>query len=128
MRTAFRHYIKKAGLNDVYYTVPATGGQCGGNVKERKLHRLSTHSLRHSYITNVYKTSKDPIRTKRLARHKSFSSTEFYIGMCEEDDRAVLEDCFNGGQTETPQEIGLEAGSEEFAEFWKFYKMWKSMR
>jgi integrase len=76
MRQNFRRYIEKAGLDDTYMEVDAEGKQPG---KRRKLYRLSTHSLRRSFITRVYEETNSPIIAQYAGRHSKFASTECYL-------------------------------------------------
>lgn len=41
--------------------------------------RVHPHRLRHSFITQAYRKTRDPVKTQRLARHKSFQTTTGYI-------------------------------------------------
>ena len=47
MRVHFRGYVEKAGLNETYADIATTPGQ-RGKLGRRKLHRFTTHSLRHT--------------------------------------------------------------------------------
>jgi len=125
MRSRFRDYLSKADLNEVIAEIPAVGKQCYGRVKKRKLYRLTTHSLRHTYITDIYENTHDPIVTQRLARHKSLSSTLLYINCDEEKLRGALDNSFS-----IKEEINsIESFDDpEFMEFMKFYRMWKKMK
>lgn len=74
LRASFRDALARTELNTSYGKAnPGKGGT------QRKLHRLTTHSLRHYFITRVYKVTKDPVVAQRLARHKSQKSTGVYI-------------------------------------------------
>ncbi|OGQ97506.1 MAG: integrase [Deltaproteobacteria bacterium RIFOXYA12_FULL_61_11] len=46
---------------------------------------LSFHSMRHSSLTNVYRSTRDIRLTQRVARHKSITSTIRYAGPSDED-------------------------------------------
>jgi integrase/recombinase XerD len=51
------------------------------------------HSLRHSYITNLYKKTKDPKLVQRLARHSTITLTlDRYCHIEDSDARGALED------------------------------------
>ncbi len=76
-RNRFRHYIKKAGLDDDVYDVSE---ESVANRTPRRLHLLSTHSLRHYAITRMARaTNGNLVLTSRFARHASPSTTMIYI-------------------------------------------------
>jgi integrase len=53
------------------------------------------HRWRHYYITSVYRKTKNPIMTMKLARHKDFDTTVGYIEDYElEDKKAIVEELF----------------------------------
>lgn len=81
MRNTFRRYLKKANLDEPYWIIQSTGGQCKGHNVKRKLYRLSTHSLRHFYGTSIWKETKDLAKLQRLMRHKNLKSTQVYINI-----------------------------------------------
>ncbi len=60
---------KKLGLNDVYF-IRKDGV---------KLHRISAHTCRHWFISQVYEKTKDPILTQRIIGHKNLHTTGRYI-------------------------------------------------
>lgn len=66
----------------------------------RPLYRLTTHSLRHTFITNVYRSCRDPKITQRLARHKDFDSTGTYIHVLPEELDATMERAFSSTEQE----------------------------
>lgn len=138
LATIFRGYMKKAGLTDYYALLDNEGGQHG---KNRRLYRLSTHSLRHYFITKIYRNTKDPLVTQKLARHSSFSSTQSYISLHKEDEINGLKTAFEGGlrperapEPERPKQKEFRpapvassdcADFREFMELYKTYKMWR---
>jgi len=91
MRKCFRWYCEDAGLDDIYAKIPSVGQQVG---KTRRLHRLTTHSLRHWFITKIWRMSKDPVLTQKLARHQNFQITENYINLDREDEIQTLQKLF----------------------------------
>jgi integrase len=91
-----------------------------GKYKERRLFRLTTHSLRHYYIDKVYKSCKDPLKTQKLARHQDFKSTQVYIHLKQEDIDKTLKDVFEN------ENISIK--EDEMNEFITFFNMWKSMK
>jgi integrase len=110
LRKKFRETAKTADLVQWYCLADDN--------KKRKLYRLSTHSLRHYFITKVYKQSKNPLHAQRLARHRAFKSTERYIRTEQEDIDTTIKAAFG--------EEGMQ--SNETEEFMKFYRMWKNMQ
>ena len=94
MRNFFRGYLKKAKLDDIYVELYTTGKQCYGKAKSRKLYRLSTHSLRHYYVTKVYRKTLNPIVTQMCARHREFKSTSCYINLDNKDTVDALDKTF----------------------------------
>ena len=76
VRNRFRHYVRLAGLDEVYDTSDETNP----NRSVRHLHRLTTHSLRHYAITSFAKqTNGNLVLTSRFARHSNPSTTMTYI-------------------------------------------------
>jgi len=127
MRRHFRDYLEKAGLKEPIATIPCKGNQCYGRVKERNLYRLTTHSLRHTYITEIYKSTSDPIATQKLARHKDFRATQDYINFVDDDLRDALNKTY--GDIEMDKDVEFQGFDDpEFMEFMKFYRMWKKMK
>lgn len=119
MRKVFKDYLKRAGLDDVYATIPSSGGQHGG---PRKLYRLSTHSLRHYFITRVYKKTLNPVVTQSLARHRDFGTTQTYINLSLKDNAKAIKQAFEEpkiGEGEHEGDVG------KIHEFLTFYEVWK---
>ena len=76
VRNRFRHYVRLAGLDEVYDTSDETNP----NRSVRHLHRLTTHSLRHYAITSFAKqTNGNLVLTSRFVRHSDPSTTMTYI-------------------------------------------------
>ena len=76
VRNIFRYYASIAGLVEVY----DTSDESVANRPKRRLHRLTTHSLRHYAITRFNRAVHgDIILTQRYARHREISSTQVYI-------------------------------------------------
>ncbi|MDE1849396.1 MAG: site-specific integrase [Candidatus Micrarchaeota archaeon] len=81
VRGRFRDFVIKAGLDEVYDVSDESQGR-----SFRRLHRLTTHSLRHYAITkfaqqcggNVYLTSK-------FARHSDPSITSVYVNVSKQE-------------------------------------------
>jgi integrase len=71
-REAFRRYIKKAKLEEIYgYT---------NSAKPRPLYRLSSHSLRHYAITRFCRRNGgNAVLTSKFSRHTNLQTTMVYI-------------------------------------------------
>lgn len=82
IRNHFREAVKKAGVQTAY------GHAFNQN---RVLNLLTTHSCRHSGITDFYLKTKDLVLTQKYARHQDIKSTMVYIHHTEEDMRNALE-------------------------------------
>jgi len=91
-----------------------------GVLKERRLFRLTTHSLRHYYIDKVYRYCKDPLKTQKLARHQDFKSTQTYIHIKQEEIDKTLKDVF--------ENEGISVKEDEINEFIAFFNLWKNMK
>ncbi|MFH1695389.1 MAG: site-specific integrase [Candidatus Micrarchaeota archaeon] len=78
LRKKFREICARAGLTEFYSFAEDQNNPhcCSSN---RKLFRLTTHSLRHYYVTKVYNSTLDPVTTSRLARHTKLQTTQIYI-------------------------------------------------
>lgn len=118
LRKEFREICLLANLNESYGMANNYIGN--GKTKERRLFRLTTHSLRHYYISKIYKSCADPVKTQRLARHQSYKSTQTYIYMPQEAVDKTLKDVFDNQ--------GIIVKDDEVNEFLEFYKMWKMMK
>lgn len=53
---------------------------------------LCVHSLRHSFITRMYESTKDMERTRKLARHSKIATTQRYIHTNEESTNQTIEE------------------------------------
>jgi len=118
LRKEFRNICFLTNLNESYGI--ANNYIKEGVLKERRLFRLTTHSLRHFYIDKVYKSCKDPLKTQKLARHQDFKSTEVYIHLKQEDIDKTLRDVF--------ENEGINIKEDEMHEFIAFFNIWKSMK
>lgn len=94
LRKEFRITREKAGLSDSYGVAEDINNPNKWKIGERKLYRLSTHSLRHYFISKVYSDCKDPIKTQKLARHLDFKSTQNYIHIKQEEVDNALKEVF----------------------------------
>jgi len=118
LRKYFREICYIANLNEFYGYADDSGNN--REMENRKLYRLTTHSLRHYYITHIYNGCKNPLHTQKLARHRSFKSTQVYIHSSPEELEQTMKTVFEG-ESVNVNEIELE-------EFMKFYRMWKEMK
>ncbi|MDE1865465.1 MAG: site-specific integrase [Candidatus Micrarchaeota archaeon] len=76
VRKKFREYTKKAGLDEVY----DTSTEREGGRATRRLHRLTSHSLRHYAISRFsQRTNGNLVLTSRFARHSNPNTTMIYI-------------------------------------------------
>ncbi len=91
-RKVFREVIKECGLD-------ATYGESDESIyhrKERTLHRLTTHSLRHYAITKFAKsTNGNVVLASRFARHANPSTTMRYISKDNEELYKNIDSAFN---------------------------------
>lgn len=94
LRKLLREAVKAAGLDLIYGEAEPAMHPRSGKVMRRKLHRLTSHSLRHYYITRVYGATKDLAATSRSARHGKFASTQRYIHTGEEEVKKALQQAF----------------------------------
>ena len=81
VRNRFRHYVELADVDQVYDISDETN-----NRKPRRLHRLTTHSLRHYAITSFSKqTNGNVVLTSKFARHCNPDTTMVYISTKKEE-------------------------------------------
>ena len=116
----FRKVCKIAKLDDVYGIADDINNPTRKNRPERKLYRLTTHSLRHYFITKVYSSCKDPLKTQKLARHGEFKSTQTYIHLNQDDLDKTITNVFGSSIN--------SVGAEDMKEFMTFFKLWKGMK
>ena len=82
VRKVFRETVQKCGFDTVY----GYSEEGFSNKKERSLHRLTTHSLRHYAVTKFAKsTNGNIVLTSRFARHLSPTTTMRYVAKDKED-------------------------------------------
>ncbi len=109
LRKEFREVCKRAGLDETYGVAEDINNPLQQKRGIRKLHRLSTHSLRHHFITKVYDSCKDPIKTQMLARHCDFKSTQVYIHTNQKEVDETLEKVFEQDNGEKLDKSDLRA-------------------
>lgn len=75
IRQIFRHYTKKAGLDREY----------GMDRRNRRLHELTVHSLRHSHVMHYVHIHKVPIAVvQKQVGHTSLKTTSVYLNPSDE--------------------------------------------
>ena len=99
-RNAFRETCTLAGLDEWY-----SKSNEAPHRTQRKLHRLTTHSLRHYFITRVYKTTKDPVVAQKLARHTNMRTTQIYIHTAQNDLDGGMEKAFERSLTDEQKDV-----------------------
>ncbi len=81
VRNRFRYYVKLADVDQVYDISEESDSRTS-----RRLHRLTTHSLRHHAITSFSKqTNGNVVLTSRFARYASPETTMIYISTKKEE-------------------------------------------
>ena len=97
-RKVFREIIKESGLD-------ATYGESDESLyhrKERTLHRLTTHSLRHYAITKFAKsTNGNVVLASRFTRHANPSTTMRYIAKDSEQLYQEIDSAFSPSKIES---------------------------
>jgi integrase len=111
LRKYFRERCHLCGLNTDY----GTSKESVDGKRARKLYRLTTHSLRHYFVTRVYRKTKNPLHTQRLARHLDFKATQIYIRTDPEELDQTLADVFEEDDVK----------ESDIKEFVKAYAAWK---
>ncbi len=82
VRNRFRYYVELANIDQVYDISEETYQ----NHVPRRLHRLTTHSLRHYAITSFSKqTNGNIVLTSKFARHANPDTTMVYISTKKEE-------------------------------------------
>ena len=97
VRNSFRYYVQKAGLDEVYDSSDETNY----SRTPRRLHRLTTHSLRHYAITSFAKqTNGNVVLTSKFARHRSTGVTLTYISTTKQELYREIDNTFSLDQAE----------------------------
>ena len=89
VRKEFRESVVRAGLDSTYGWSEEPSGK-----STRKLHRLTTHSLRHFFITSIYNSCKNLKVAQRLARHTDMGTTQVYIHTNQDQMREAVMSAF----------------------------------
>jgi len=89
LRKKVRQARAAAGLDFVYGESEEPEGR-----HPHRLYRLTSHSLRHTFITQVYKTTGDLLIAQRLAGHVNIRNTERYVFTSQEEVDAALINTF----------------------------------
>jgi integrase len=120
LRKEFRRIRDNAGLNETYGVAEDINNPKRWNYGDRKLYRLTTHSLRHYYITKVYQSCRDPLLTMKNARHRDINSTKTYIHLSE----AEVDDTLNKAFSEEK----MNFGKQDVNELIELIKVWKESK
>ncbi len=97
VRNRFRYYVNLAGLDEVY----EVSEERYENRRARKLHRLTTHSLRHYAITTFARqTNGNVVLASRFARHSDPSTTMTYINTRKDELYKEIDSAFSVNQAE----------------------------
>jgi integrase len=95
VRRIFREYVRMTGLDEVY----DTSDESSPERSTRRLHRLTTHSLRHYAITSFARqTNGNLVLTSRFARHSDPSTTMTYISTRKEELYKEIDNAFGLSQ------------------------------
>ncbi len=124
LRNLFRKYARKSNLDESYAEAEDHKNQIRKlNGNNRLLRRLSTHSLRHYFISRTYQNTLDPITTQKLARHQDLSSTQIYIHTSGFKLVENIKKAFEVSGKPMPDEQ-----TNELKEMLSFFKIWKEMK
>lgn len=92
VRKLFRYYLEEASLDEEAYSV---SDESNGR-RPRKLHRLTTHSLRHYAITKFSRSvNGNLILTSKFARHREVAVTMNYINTDKTELYAAVDRAFS---------------------------------
>ena len=92
VRNRFRYYVEQADIDQVY----DISDESYQNHVPRRLHRLTTHSLRHYAITSFSKqTNGNIVLTSRFARHADTSTTMVYVSTKKEELYKEIDNTFS---------------------------------
>ena len=95
LRSKFREVCNRCNFVDFYDMADDYNNPRANQFKKgRKLYRLTTHSLRHYFVTRVYNSTKDPVTTSKLARHVDLKTTQTYIHSSRETQDAGMKMAF----------------------------------
>ena len=95
LRKKFREVCNRCNFVDFYDLAEDYNNPLSNQFKKgRKLYRLTTHSLRHYFVTRVYNSTKDPVTTSKLARHVDLATTQTYIHSSRELQNAGMKMAF----------------------------------
>ncbi len=90
LRKEFRTATIAAGIDRSYAVSEERAGR-----EQRNLHRLTTHSLRHTFATTFYRKTKDLLLTSRALRHTDMKSTTTYVHADQTELDAALSTIFS---------------------------------
>ncbi len=116
LRTVFKRYLRKAGLDDCYIVLKSGGNQPG---KTRTLTRLCPHSFRHYFGAQVYKRTKDIVLTSKLMDHSRLDVTMTYMDSVGEKMTEAMNMTFGNSK-------GPEIDIQEFMNVYQMYQRMKA--
>jgi integrase len=91
VRKVFREHVRAARLDEVYDQSEESYGRT-----PRRLHRLTTHSLRHYAITSFARQSNgNVVLSSRFARHSDPSTTMTYINTRKDELYKAVDEAFS---------------------------------
>ncbi len=91
VRKVFREYVRAAKLDEVYDQSEESYGRT-----PRRLHRFTTHSLRHYAITSFARQSNgNVVLSSRFARHSDPSTTMTYINTRKDELYKAVDEAFS---------------------------------
>jgi integrase len=97
VRNVFWRYREAAGLSEVYDQSDESGARTA-----RKLHRLTTHSLRHYAITKFAEQNNGNVfLTSKFARHRQPSMTMTYINTNKKELYEGIDSAFSVSQAQS---------------------------
>ena len=97
VRNRFKHYVILADIDQIY----DIGDEPYQSHVPRRLHRLTTHSLRHYAITHFSKqTNGNVVLPSRFARHADPNTTMIYISTKKEELYKEIDNTFSPEQAE----------------------------
>ena len=104
VRKVFRDTLKLSALDEFY----AYSEETDPNKKERRLYRLSTHSLRHYAITKFSKSNNgNVVLSARFARHASPSTTMRYIAKDKDELYRNIDFAFDSSRVQQARNLAI---------------------
>lgn len=81
LNDAVKRAAERAGIQEVIGTSPITGGQLGNDsdgIRMREWHRVTVHTLRHTFVTLLKKAGVPPEARRLVANHEDIQTTKEY--------------------------------------------------